>query len=541
MSVALIIYTRRHAALAVTRYFSWVAVIALALSVLGVVDVSLTDLDGKMTVLKLKFLFTPFLCVSVFGMLVIYSGRGGLVTTTRMVLLSIVPVLSVFLAQTSGWHDLFFLDPVLRGTGPFTVSYEHGLLFQLYMVYSNLLILSSILLLLEHMRRGDRLYRKQALIIILAFIPPLSVDYLSGITAARSMNLDLSPVAIALSGTILFWGLYRYRVLDVKPVVREEVIDNMSDALVVVSPDDRVIDYNKATVDLLVEKGGKAIGLPLPESLPFGRQLQEMIAQGKTKGDVTISGEKATSYEASIMPVTVQGEDMARIVLLRDITERKDMEEELRTANSRLSTLSSITRHDLGNKLTAIEGYAILAQESKDPAQIDAYISRLRQVCSSANHLIVFAREYEKIGITAPGWFSVGDLFTHAVVQNNVGEVRATSKVNGVKVYADAMIEKVLYNLVENSLRHGKSVTTLMLDSRLEDDALVIEYSDDGVGVPPEQKERIFERGFGSHTGLGLFLSREILAITGIEIRETGQDGARFELQVPLGRYRYNN
>jgi signal transduction histidine kinase len=391
------------------------------------------------------------------------------------------------------------------------------------------------------MRRGDRLYRRRALIILLAFVPPLGVDYLSGLIAIHYMNFDLSPVAIALSGAIMFWGLFRYRVLDVKPLAREEFIDNMSDALVVVSPDDRLMDYNKATIRLLAGKEGKAIGSPLAEALPFGKQLQDMIEHDVAKGDVTISGEKATSYEASIMPGTVQGEELARIVLLRDIADRKNMEEALRTANSRLGTLSSITRHDLGNKLTAIEGYAILAQESRDPVQASTYIARLRQVCSSANQLIEFAREYEKIGIAAPGWYSVGDLFHHAVVQNNVGAVNVFSEVNGVKVYADAMIEKVLYNLVDNSLRHGKKVTSLSLEGHLEGDTLVIQYADDGVGIPSEQKDRIFDRGFGSHTGLGLFLSREILGITGISIKENGTDGARFELRVPPGRYRLNN
>jgi signal transduction histidine kinase len=103
------------------------------------------------------------------------------------------------------------------------------------------------------------------------------------------------------------------------------------------------------------------------------------------------------------------------------------------------------------------------------------------------------------------------------------------------------MIEKVLYNLVDNSIRHGDGVTMLSLSHRLEGDALVIEYTDDGVGVPPADKERIFERGFGSNTGLGLFLTREILAITNIEIRETGVKGVRFEIRVPQGRYRIDS
>jgi signal transduction histidine kinase len=72
-------------------------------------------------------------------------------------------------------------------------------------------------------------------------------------------------------------------------------------------------------------------------------------------------------------------------------------------------------------------------------------------------------------------------------------------------------------------------------------DGLTILYEDNGVGIPPENKEKIFIRGFGKHTGLGLFLIREILSITGITIAETGDygKGARFEIRVPKGGYRY--
>ena len=70
----------------------------------------------------------------------------------------------------------------------------------------------------------------------------------------------------------------------------------------------------------------------------------------------------------------------------------------------------------------------------------------------------------------------------------------------------------------------------------------MIRIEDDGIGIPVHDKELIFERGFGKNTGLGLFLSREILSITNISIREVGefQHGARFEINVPQGVYRFS-
>jgi signal transduction histidine kinase len=83
-------------------------------------------------------------------------------------------------------------------------------------------------------------------------------------------------------------------------------------------------------------------------------------------------------------------------------------------------------------------------------------------------------------------------------------------------------------------------VTEILLSLEKTDDVLTILYEDNGVGITPEFKEKIFIRGFGKHTGLGLFLIREILSITGITIAETGEygKGVRFAIRVPNDRYR---
>jgi len=102
------------------------------------------------------------------------------------------------------------------------------------------------------------------------------------------------------------------------------------------------------------------------------------------------------------------------------------------------------------------------------------------------------------------------------------------------------MIEKVFSNLLDNTLRHGTGATRVHLSCEESGDVLRLIWEDDGCGIPADQKERIFERGVGGNTGFGLFLAREILAITGMTITETGEPGkgARFEMAVPDGSWR---
>jgi signal transduction histidine kinase len=112
----------------------------------------------------------------------------------------------------------------------------------------------------------------------------------------------------------------------------------------------------------------------------------------------------------------------------------------------------------------------------------------------------------------------------------------------GAEVFADPLIVKVFFNLMDNAVRYGSKIKTIRFSAEESGDDHIIICEDDGVGIPVEKKKKIFDRGFGKNTGLGLFLAREILGITGITIRETGEPGkgARCELHIPASSYRMN-
>jgi signal transduction histidine kinase len=98
------------------------------------------------------------------------------------------------------------------------------------------------------------------------------------------------------------------------------------------------------------------------------------------------------------------------------------------------------------------------------------------------------------------------------------------------------------FNLLDNSIRHGQRVSGIRVSHHRSGDNLIVVWENNGTGIPVHEKERIFDRGFGKNTGLGMFMVREILALTDITITETGEPdkGARFEILVPKGAYRVN-
>jgi signal transduction histidine kinase len=156
-------------------------------------------------------------------------------------------------------------------------------------------------------------------------------------------------------------------------------------------------------------------------------------------------------------------------------------------------------------------------------------------------HLINFTRDYEKVGIVSPEWQMVSKVYQKAKVLCAEQGVEYIIDTGSLEVYADPMLERLFYILLDNTNRHGAKVTTIRLSAfNTPDGGYTIIYEDDGIGVRPEDKGRIFLKGFGKDSGLGLYLGMQILAITGIGIKENGefQKGARFELIVPAGKWR---
>jgi PAS domain S-box-containing protein len=230
-----------------------------------------------------------------------------------------------------------------------------------------------------------------------------------------------------------------------------------------------------------------------------------------------------------------RGTVIASLVSILDITDRKRAEQVIREANRKINLLTSITRHDVANQVTVLRGYSKLAQMKKPGHAVADLLQKIDTAVSTISDQIAFTKAYQELGVHAPGWQSIRD-----IIARQKPDRISLSCTCDAEIFADPMLERVFFNIIDNAVRHGEKVTEIAVSCCTDCDHLTITVADNGVGVPPDLKEKIFEKGFGKHTGFGLFLAREILAITGIAVRETGTPGkgARFEISVPEGMYR---
>jgi two-component sensor histidine kinase len=225
-----------------------------------------------------------------------------------------------------------------------------------------------------------------------------------------------------------------------------------------------------------------------------------------------------------------------------DIISRSDIERGRRRAeialtqsHEKLKTLSSLNRHDMGNQLLVIMGCSALARERNLDPEMKKLIESIIKASTTMNQQLEFAKTYQELGTTEPKWIDVKSSLESVIVGMNIGGISFVNDVANLKVLADPMFERVFYNLIDNSIRHGEKVMNIRISTKIYSGNLGILYEDDGVGVRNEYKGRIFEKGFGKNTGLGLYLCREILALTGASIKENGtfNSGVRFEIIFP--------
>lgn len=224
----------------------------------------------------------------------------------------------------------------------------------------------------------------------------------------------------------------------------------------------------------------------------------------------------------------------------RDITESKRIKQALHESNRKLNLLSNITRHDILNQLTVLLGaLGLLELEIANPEQ-RRLISKAIQSSEIIRSQISFTQQYQDIGVHKPRWQNLHAAVTTVCMDDGYCIVDIDDSLLSCEIYADPLLRTVFSNLFENAEMHGGKMTGIRVMGLETPDGYTIVVADDGDGIPNSDKQRIFQKGVGKHTGLGLFLVQEALGITGLSIREVGEygRGARFEILVPKGAFR---
>ena len=335
--------------------------------------------------------------------------------------------------------------------------------------------------------------------------------------------------------------------------LKNAAIDATQSGVCLLTPDGTIRYTNAAFVGMLgYENATELVGRSITDTVK-NHEYEESVLHTVIETGSWFGEQHAVKADGSIIDLLVSAtviyddrdEPMNIVVSFMDISDMQRYRTALQEANKKLNILSSITRHDILNQIQVLLSYSELLEETTpDDAPDREYIRKLLEATQRIYRQISFTRDYQDLGIEAPRWQRVDAVCTGGAEAVCANAIQVSCETRSLEVYGDAMLVKVFYNLFDNAQRHGETVTEIHVSFKEEQDGSgTLLVADDGVGVPVGQKDRIFERGVGSNTGLGLFIIREILGITGCTITETGREGegASFSIHIPAGAWRYGH
>ncbi|MBD2124261.1 histidine kinase N-terminal 7TM domain-containing protein [Trichocoleus sp. FACHB-262] len=541
-------------------------------------ELSSSDLASKVLAGKVQYFGIVVVPAAWLLFALQYTGRTKWMTRRNLLLLTIEPLVMSLLVWTNEWHRLIWFQTELEQISSYTLlSVTHGIGFWIHAAYSYLITGLGTVLVVQALLRSPQLYRGQAWALLIGAIAPWLANALYLLRLNPFPHLDLTPFAFTVTGAATAWGLFRFRLLDIVPVARDAVIESMSDGVMVLDLQNRIVDLNPAAQQM-IGWNAAAIGQPAMRVLAqWPHLLQEYGNLLEAHTEISFgTGEDERCFDLRISPLTDSYRRLTgRLIVWRDVTERKQAEAKLQAAkeaaeaaNRAKNTFLANMSHELRTPLNAVIGYSELIQEELQEMGHEEFASGLETIGRSGHHLLALISDILNFSKIEAGkmdlyveTFDLATLVEEVVatiylsLRENDNKLQVNLAANLGSMQADLMkVRQVLCNLLNNATKFTqqglitltvyKSQTRLAIGAATSSDCFIFEVADTGIGITPEQMQQIFQpftqadasttRRYGG-TGLGLSLSRRFCQMMGGDITvasEFGQ-GSVFTICLP--------
>ncbi len=564
------VWRRRGDALAVSLLVMLVA--ALEWSVAYALELTAGGLVTRQLWGDLKYVGICLLTPAWLAFVFYYIGRTRWPSRLIGALLAVEPLAVLVLLANDSTHDLVrFYRP---GGGPIA---EAGPLFWVHLAYTDLLLWAGTAVFVMASARLSRLYRRQSIVVFASVLLPWVANLLFNLGIGVFGRVDLSPFAFIVTAAVLVFGVFRFSLLDQRPVARSQIFETIQDPVLVLDPYGRVIDANPAAERLVGRQAAAAVGQPAARLLPA---LGDHAIGRAAGGEITVAGR---TYDLAIAALPGRpGRRGGQLLVARDITDRRQAQQDLRAALGRervaterlgvalaheqaaaerlrgLDELKSAflqaVSHDLRTPLASVLGIALTLERSRralPTSDVDDLVGRLTANARRLDRILGGLLDLDRLarGIVEPRRerTDLGELVAAVVEQTRTDLVEDHPifvDLTPLEIAVDpAKVERIVENLLVNASRHTPAGTPIWVRVDRSGSGALLTVADAGPGVPAEQRERIFQpfyRGPGeaSHapgSGVGLALVAQFAGLHGgrawVEPRAGG--GACFHVLLP--------
>ena len=470
-----------------------------------------------------------------------YTWYSERLSRSIFVILGIIPLFALLLVVTNQSHGLMWTNAALNTDNPYLpLVVTNGIGAWACIVYAYALFLVGLFMLVQTLIRMRCFHRWEARALIFLLASPLLVTLLDVFGFEHLLHgLGLAPWGATVFGVALVWILPRLWLEDILPVVRETVIEDMADGVIVLDMQRRILDLNQAAQQLTGHTVFEAFGKPVEQIWPDWTEHMNLSdnATEVTKEVTLGKGNRQHAYDVRISPVTSLGGNLVgQVIVLHDITKRKKAEKErmelekkaqLASHLASVGEMASGIAHEINNPLTGVIGYSQLLMQDDIPEDIKKDIRLIHDGAQRAAGIIkgmlTFARQHKP----ERNYVDINDLIASTL------DLRAYSlRTNSIEVttYFDPelpvtvadgnQLQQVFLNLIVNAetemkLAHGRG--NLSIKTEAIDDIIKISVKDDGPGIPRKNMAKLFDPFFttkkvGQGTGLGLSVCHGIIA-----------------------------
>jgi diguanylate cyclase (GGDEF)-like protein/PAS domain S-box-containing protein len=300
---------------------------------------SLTSLHDKVLWLKVMY-FGVLVVPSLFLIFTLQiTNRADWLVARNLVLLALEPLAVLALI----WFDVGFMFDritIVQSSGLTVMDIARGPGFWINTFYSYAIILVAFMVLGVSFSRAIPYFRRQYLIILIGSAIPFAASLFTQIRYEELADLDMAPLSFTVMSILYAYAVFRHQFMDLLPVARGRLIESMSDGVLVVDSKGRIVDINPAMKSFLEEEPAMVIGREITDVLNLGAHNIDRLLEGlETHTEIKLRGKPARYLDLRVTPLyndlhAVNG----RLIVFRDVTDRKEVEQDLRRAMDRLQT-----------------------------------------------------------------------------------------------------------------------------------------------------------------------------------------------------------